>query len=187
MIIHSEKRWVVITPPKTGSTTANLLLRSPAFGGRLSWDSSGWDHHNSEVPGWASDFRRFITVRDPFARASSLYRWHLREHRVYGHPEPARPFSGFISRCLAGEMHGIFSRLMTDYASDATPIRLERLHDDVRTLEPDGAFNVPHENRDAGALHWSDAYRDDPDARDVVARWAAPDFERFEYPGQGVI
>ncbi len=167
MIINERQRWLVITPPKTGSTTLWHLLASPEFGGHR----VGHDPHDATIPEGCEGHRVFMSVRDPFARAASLYRMQM----------TAESFSGYVERALLGRQ---VSRLQWATLCDwhrghVTPIRLENLASDLGQLGPSGPHEIPHENR--GPDPWAVAYEREPDAWPLVARWARPDCDRFDY------
>lgn len=177
MIINTAKRWIVITPSKTGSTTLNRLLLSRQFGGELHIER--W-HHNITVPEWAADFTVYLSIRNPFARASSLYRHQWRDSYT---SEPIAPFCEFIEHCLMNRACGEYywQTLMEWWPHDAIPIRLEHWAEDLTMLEPDGPYVIPTENIDPKLEHWSEVYDREPAAASMVHSWARLDFEQFGY------
>lgn len=183
MIINRAKRWLVITPPRTGSHSLNRLLSTETFGGTVT-KHNGQDHHESDVPEWAAGFRAFILVRNPYARASSLFRWGLENHLAYVETGPIPCFSRFVREAMIGRSWPeFFYRTISSYSSAQTiPLRLERLGRDLQSLEPRGQYHVTHENRDVQGIPWHRSYQDDPAARELVVEWASDDFERFGYP-----
>lgn len=178
LIINAKKRWVVITPSKTGSTSLNRLLISRQFGGTLHMDR--W-HHDVEIPEWADECRVYLAVRNPYARASSLYRHQWRDSYT---PEPISPFCEFIERCLMNRACGeYYWQTITDWwPHDTPPIRLEHWAEDLNLLEPDGPYVIPAENIDPKFEHWSEVYDREPGAASMVHSWARLDFEQFGYP-----
>ncbi len=177
MLIHYQKRWVVITPPKTGSNSLNRLLTTPQFGGLPYFQ--GW-HHNTEQPAEAADYQVYLSVRDPYARASSFYRFHLRDPWIR---EPWTPFSRFVQAVLLDRAASEFYwRSLTEWRPEPCHvIRLEHLAQDLEQLQPAGRYLIPLENADPGLEHWQAAYDRDPDAWPLVAEWARADCERFNY------
>jgi hypothetical protein len=179
VLIHRERRYVVITPPKTGSNSLIRLLAHPQFGASLYHDH--W-HHNTAVPADCAGFRVYLSVRHPMARAVSLYRHLARDE--WGN-EPVHPFPEFCRRILLGrEGDPFFWRPLGEWAEGlelAGVIRIEHAREDLAALEPSGSYVLPHDNQDP-ALRPPEWYYDQhPEALDLVAEWAAADMERFGY------
>lgn len=167
MIIHRAGRWLVVTPPKTGSNTMMRILTGPGFGGVVVRGED--DHHDTAIPRHAAGCRVYLSVRDPFARASSLYRW---EHMGLPHASRLMSFVDFCGRVLLDhDGHYKHWRTIDDwYPGPAIPIHVEAV-EDVRE-------NVQGEP-------WRAAYDREPGAWPLVARWAARDCRRFGYGGAG--
>jgi hypothetical protein len=73
MIYSHEHKFVYFSIPKTGSTTiSNILIEK--FGGILSYD-----RHDNRVPEDMKDYYKFATVRNPYERALSGYKYIYRK------------------------------------------------------------------------------------------------------------
>jgi hypothetical protein len=168
MIIHREKRWLVVTPPRCGSHTLNLLLTRPQFGGEIhTIGETG--HHNTEPPAYGMGCTRYLLVRNPFARAVSLWR--------YWSDGPS--FEEFAKLLAAGSL-GWFYRPLSDYG-EGIPIRLEHLAEDLASLGPSGPYITPHETPSHTLEPWQLTYDREPDAASCVRSWAAGDLEWLKY------
>jgi hypothetical protein len=70
LIISKRHRFVYLAPPKTASTTLHRWLSQPAFCDER-W--TGNFQHDTAIPDWARDYFTFASVREPVARAVSLW------------------------------------------------------------------------------------------------------------------
>jgi len=80
MIICERHRMVYLAPPKTGSVTVLRTLQEPPFHGETI--GKRYDHHNTV---WEERFRDwffFTTVRHPYERMVSLWRFACKEIRT---------------------------------------------------------------------------------------------------------
>jgi hypothetical protein len=181
VLIHRERRYVVVTPPKTGSCTLNRLLIRPPFGAFLSFDY--W-HHNTAIPSDCDGFRVYLSVRHPLARAASLYRHLARDE--WGNAA-VHPFAEFCRRVLLTTPHDVFfGRTLCEWADSlnrpiAGVIRLEHVREDLAQIEPDGPFVVPWENADPALRPASFWFAGDPNALPLALQWGRDDLERFGY------
>lgn len=73
MIIHHEKKWVLLTPPKTGSTSLHAVLTAKCGAIRTA------AQHDMDLPKECKKYAVFGTTRLPYDRAVSLW-W----HRLHG-------------------------------------------------------------------------------------------------------
>lgn len=69
MLINHDLRLVVVTPPKTGSTSLRTALTGRG------WEYSGFQHDACPIPYYSVA----AVVRDPYTRALSLWQHRLRE------------------------------------------------------------------------------------------------------------
>lgn len=157
-----------MTPPRCGSHTANLLFTRPQFGGEVHTHGER-GHHNTEPPAYGLGCREYLLVRNPYARAVSLWRWHGDVPR----------FEDFARMLAAGSLGWFYSPLSA--YGDGEPIRLEHLDDDATKLGPSGPYIVPHEHPSPTLEPWRIAYDREPVAAESVAAWAASDLERLSY------
>jgi len=191
MIINHARRWVIITPPKTGSTTLRTLLVDESAG-RDTCCFTG-HQHDATLPRDCQSYGVFATVRNPYDRAVSLW-WHRlwdirHEQGTVGAgcsgPSVAalaceHPFSEFVGWMATAE--AFFAWPCTRWLRFVPAyrvLRLESLGADLRRwrLLPTGR-PIPHENRTGhGPVH---AYYT-PEIRDVIRASHRDDFEAFGY------
>jgi hypothetical protein len=139
------------------------------------------DQHDTRVPPGCGHYLTIASVRNPYARAVSL--WHHRA-RVFPGTPGAASFAEFVANIghyddpfFDWPLAGWFPR---GQRLDCL-IRQETLEADVRALGlADGPFEVPRENC-AHAGCWQFHYRHAPGALERVREWEAESFERFGY------
>lgn len=174
MILLPRHQAVIITPPKTGSTSLHTQLCTERHGGIMVIGPMPDGHvgkHTFALPPDAQGMRICVVVRDPYARFLSLlghiHKYHRRPETIAGLAETvgdhwfSEPISASIDR--AGfepyqyqywQLEHIESCLATIGITESPP----RLNPALTQLEIDD---------------------------DVVRRiegWARPDCERFDYP-----
>lgn len=172
MIVNAKRRWVYVGAPKTGSSTLHCLLAFPPFNGVASECQ-----HDSVPPD--ESYRTFISVRNPYSRAVSLYSHYQKiEGRQLG-------FEEFLRLLLGGSATGALRYHQTQAAfyrglrADAM-IRLESIHFNLHELQLVGEpFIVPWENR-LTDVAWQWLY-EDRRLLGLVRDWAGEDFERYGY------
>ncbi len=177
MLIHREHRYVVITPPKTGSHTLARLLSRPVFGAQ---EYASETHHNITIPADCAGFRVYLSVRHPLARAVSLYRW---RHQEDWGDEPIYPFLDFC-RELVSPLAKPFDATLVAWAGGldlSGTIRLEHLREDLAALGPRGDYVIPHENIDPALRPPRWYYERTPEALPLALQWGAADMDRFGY------
>jgi hypothetical protein len=184
MVVNHARRWVLITPPKTGSTSLTYLFSFPPFAGECATMGEPGpnlsDQHETRIPEACAGYLVIASVRNPYARAVSLY--HHRRRTMPGAPGTAS-FAAFAEG-LGGYGDPFFDWPLTRWLEGLRVdrlIRQECLEADVRALglapEP---YDVPRENV-AGAGSWQWAYRHAPGALGRVRSWAGDSFTRFGY------
>jgi hypothetical protein len=177
MIIHYARRWVYLGVPKTGSTTMHLLLSRPPFGGEDVY-GMGNEQHRMEIPPGCDDYLTFATVRDPIARAMSLYRQFHKAHRDL---PGGSSFPEFVACVLHGEEHRrrygrFFCATQAEWLRGLRVdrvLRLEHLRDDLERLGlVDEPFELPRAN--VSRVELPDI---DPTTLARVRAWAAADYD----------
>lgn len=170
MIILSQQRLVLTTPPKTGSTTVHATLCAvggiyvigPQADGRV-------DKHTIDVPLQAHSYGQYILVRDPYDRAKSLYSHYC----IYNHAP--MPLDDWIDTVLLAGVEP-FNQSISEYLSES-PIdynywKLEFLASALRQFEIDA--NITWLNSGLGAPLTDDQ-------RKRIEPWAKDDEKRFDY------
>jgi len=193
MIINHDRRWLIITPPKTASTT----LRKMFLDQRNSKEAccfSGYQH-DATVPAGCHDYAVFATVRNPYERAVSLWwhrMWDMCKEDGIGRAGNRRkfprdildeyPFSQFVGWITNTETP-FFSwpcirwfRFLPSYSI----LRVESLSSDLRRVNLMRAGDaVPHENR---TNHGPARSYYTADVQDAIWRLFRDDFQAFDYP-----
>jgi hypothetical protein len=208
MVINHQRRWIYLGPPKTGSTTLTYLLtdgddfrRSAAprdlrvFGGMK---HAG--QHCMDIPRECASYFTFVSIRNPYSRAVSLWwHWNCESRRL---DRPRLTFDQFLVRLLDSQAdpasnalaggdfyHFTLSRWLRWVPRLDRIIRQEQLEGDLNELNLAAPITLPQINRSPahrlgdGSLekrgNWRD-YLTSETASHVVA-WAKDDFERFGY------
>ena len=184
MIILPKLRRVIVTPPRCGSTTLRaMLVAGKRPHGYLVLDPVK-ELHTPFIPQLAAAFRVSLLVRDPYARAASLWK------RMCQFQDKSPEFSAYAADLAAGKIDRWFiGWTCADYedaircaGQPATPrrpdhtIHLERLAEDLRRI----GIDQPVEHKNAtDPIPLDKVYTGA--ARDHIQQWAARDFERYGY------
>ncbi len=191
MIVHHEGRWIYLGIPKTASTTLHRFL--PRYGG-----VAHGDQHETAIPEAWRDYRVFVSVMNPFRRATALWRmwgkdvakgaWWTEGYR----PEIVTEFRAFVDTFFLDPAEPD-RRPVTEWSmcrwlehaelpAEPEILYAERLSSELlRAGILERRQDVPVQNKSGNATWWK-SY-DDALERDVV-EWAKEDFERFGYPRQ---
>ncbi len=208
MIVNEEEKWVYVAPPKTGSTTLHReLVRAPWNGRRL----DPVEQHEMMVPDSWQNFLILATVRCPYCRAVSLYWHYLRDIRAlrckadgiedrddwnkYPLPHDEYPFERFLEMVIAGSLEEFEPH---DFPFFLFPLRgwlaqlsrvdvtlhLENLNEEFNRLPFVGDRQANFGKHNAPVAHptWP-SYKNNRTI-ELIHRWAAPDFEHYDYPYQ---
>lgn len=172
MIIFHEKKLVVVTPYKCGSTSLHSMLCSPDHGGVYTigpqFDGCEIDKHTFEIPYAAKDYYVCVVVRDPVLRSVSLW-------TAYCKLNGWKSFEWWVDNEL---LH------------DPRNKPISRLIDDAKLSEPWGYWKLEYIQ---GVLAENGIYQDLPRLNEGpkiaipdncigrVITWAVPDIQRFNY------
>lgn len=165
MIVDQRNKWCILTPPKTASTTLQIVFKEPKFSAAV----VGAQHCMDPPEGVK---RVLATVRDPWARTVSLWRHRCLESyqrlvRDTGEdPFPLRdetrhflaqaakeyPFMTFMDDVDDKRLNDFFSFSLCDWLQYVTPeiIHLERLNEELKAALPDLPWDqekLPFHNR----------------------------------------
>ena len=166
MIALPDKKLLILTPPKCGSTSLHALLCQqensvfiigPQLDGRI-------DKHTSRIPFDFRNYKRYIVVRDPYTRFLSLYKHHL----LFNDYEP---IDDFIKNYYKNSFN---QNITSAYKIKCNYWKLENL---PQCLEEVG---IGHNML---LLNESEIESEDLTAKHKaeIANWAKPDCESFNY------
>lgn len=174
MLINVQAGWAIITPPKTASTTLSTYF---------SEFYTGQQHDTTLPPGWNG--RLYVTCRNPFDRAVSLWMHHLwdlakaRDAKPNAEA-PERTFEQFLEM---RESLGPFFGPAAWWVRGFPPTRVLRVENMENALRREGMISsdatLPRYNQ-TRHRPWIDYYLRETAER--VMRDFADDFERFGYP-----
>jgi len=172
MIVFHEKKLVVVTPYKCGSTSLHSMLCSPDHGGVYTigpqFDGSETDKHTFDIPYAAKDYYVCVVVRDPMTRVVSLWTQHCKFHGW-------KSFDWWVDNELA---------------NDCKNKPIAKLIEEARIREPFGYWKLEYIQ---GCLTQNGIYQELPRLNEGpkieipdscigrVIGWALPDIQRFEY------
>jgi len=157
MLIASDESWCVLTPPKTASTAlSHYFSAHPEFGVKTTPKAM----HTMEPPEGA---KVLLIVRNPFTRATSLWRHRLGELQVEGeewyHPETLQvdptkyTFLTFMDEVREQELDDFFWRTLTEWTRWVEVdqvLQFENLHADLQAALPMldwEKISIPFRNR----------------------------------------
>ena len=189
MIVSTARRFCFVSTPKCGTNSLYAVLEE-RFGGVR--QRPGF--HRNIVPAAARNFFRWTVVRNPFARAVSIW-WSTVKNPANRRVALAElrkakggdGFEAFLEWMIAGPAENLATRClrqnMTDWLRPAEPfqavLHLERIEKEILDLPFWKPVPLPHRNRSDGRPPWRTFITEK--ARDLVLAWAGPDFERFGY------
>ena len=207
MIVSRKYHLVYICPPKTGSNSLTSVLCESPYEGR-SWDQR-YAHHNTLWVPELAEYFYFISVRNPYERMFSFWKFVLHHaatkgRQPYGHkswrrffPKPVKHPVSFEQFVLHGPqtrkqwLRQKWNRLLRTVWScgwhvqqlqkpiDAV-LHLETLPADIQRIPYLQHVVIPHTN--AGPVKqrpWQESYT--PELVQAVQDWWPDDFEQFGY------
>jgi len=171
MIIFPDKKLVVVTPYKCGSTSLHSMLCNPDHGGIYCIGPQFGceiDKHTFEIPYAAKDYYVCVVVRDPMTRVVSLWTqycklngwksfdWWVDNELL--HDPRNRPISTLIDEAKLSEPWGYWKLeyIQGVLAENGIYQELPRLNEGPKIAVPDDCIGR-------------------------VLGWAVPDIQRFEY------
>lgn len=189
MIVLPDHELVILTPPKTGSSSAHAALCNAKFGGiyvegPLPGQPVAIECHSFVVPRRYCNYRLAVLTRNPYARAKSLYA-HARHY-----DRERRGLAGFVRDRLIARRHSWWHWPLSIYVGLAKrfsgrrsveSVRLEFVLDDLRRLGiVIDEFPREHVLEDSTSDVASDV-------ADLVNVWASDDFRLGGYSTVGAI
>lgn len=207
MIVSRKHHLVYVCPPKTGSNSLLEVLVSSQFEGRL-WDQRYAQHNTLWVPELA-DFFYFITVRNPYERMFSFWKFALfhaetRGQQQFGSPvwrqyfpKPVKHPVSFQQFVLQGQqtqkqwLKKKWDRLMRTVWSCGWHVKqlqkplnaivhLETFAADLQSVPFLRDVVIPHVNIGPQKQRpWQEFYT--PELMQAVQDWWPDDFEQFGY------
>lgn len=189
MMTAPDGSWRYLGPPKTGTTLLHTVLETPCIAGVY----SGFRHDMEPLPN--PDGKIYVSVRNPFTRAVSLWKhalYHLGGGGMPTGPKQGRdrlteeeyPFSQFLVDVRGDKYDAFFTftlcRWLLYIPKVDDLIRLESINRDLRRLFPQlpRDFVTPHLN--VGFDHTTRPYAEAANVESVLT-WMQPDFDRFGY------
>ena len=161
---------VIYTPPKCGSSSLHSYYTGWIHVIGPQFDTGVIEKHTTHLPYEAKENAEcWMIVRNPYDRASSLYRHWLRWCDEHG------SFEFFLRNTVhVGEYSFLSSSLYQFYMkTERPPVRIIKLE----AIEDELQIHLPHDNKGLNAdVKWT------PYCIEFVRNWFAADFEHFDYP-----
>lgn len=193
MIVCEAKKLLYLAPPKTGSASVVRLLTQPEFGG-YNYDTK-INHHNTV---WEKRFQNwyiFITVRHPYTKAVSFWRYACAQALTRKNPENPRSWCNAFPDGLPNlEGFLFFPRMQyafntawrTSWHMEQLPRPVDKVvyqeffDADMAQVVPLRGHKLIRENDGpASRCHWHTFYTKEAISQ-VQELWGA-DFEAFGY------
>ena len=178
MIVLSSQKLVILLPPRTGAHSLIAWLVRPEIGGQI---VGGW--HGYCVPREYADYAIAATVRDPFSRAVSLWRWYAMNLNEMPDAEPLS-FAAFVRRMP--RLPPYYSVSQTRWLRESEPVywlRCARLSEEVMRVpglaEIAQKHGPPLHLGASGERSWWRRYSATTARR--LARWWADDVVLWEW------
>jgi len=177
MILLPDKKILLITPPRCGSTSLHYALCEQGNGvyvmGPQLDAARHIEKHTFALPHQAIHYKKYIVVRNPYDRITSFYAHYSKytdkpltfaeyiETRVIPHKDvDCYPISSAIDRM--------------DYYYIDRHLKIEDINTGLKNIGID--INIPKLNSsNKPPLHWT------PDLRFLIKTWGSNDFVRFNY------
>ena len=183
MVVCEPGRWLFVSVPKCGTNTLYQVLLDRFDAARV---KPGF--HRNQVPPAFADYYTWAVVRNPYARAVSLW-WRTRHdptaRRILSEGPAELP--AFIRWLMTGPEAAAKRSLDLSMSAWLQPVRLDRfcrlenLSAELSGLPFwDGrSVDLPRLNVGADRTGWRDYMT--LDAVAAIQEWAGDDFERFGY------
>lgn len=189
MIILPSHKLCIITPPHTASRHLHKALCNPAIGGLYTLGPNPdnvIDHHFTQICSEYHDYKRVLVVRNPFGRATGLYRHYLWacEHM----PETVKAlgiawdqFANYLAIDHFNKLDWLYrytiTRLINNTYYDHI-IKYENLSSELNMLLG-LEVEIPPKYEDSPVEY--EEYYKDQQIRSWIFTWGYPDFWRY-YP-----
>ncbi len=187
MIIINDKRIVILTPPKCGSTFLGDAVEGHLITTENNNDNSPHDVHGMKVPGVCRDFKILMVCRNPYDRLVSLYFEMCRQQMKQG--KASHGFADFASSLiqLHAKHNWFYGFSVMDFLLHFKKINLTDRPEMVRieNIESDLACHGI-ELKSGGRPHESDRngweyYLPVGELRQGIRDWYHPDFALGNY------
>jgi len=186
MVISDKFEFVYIDVPKTGSISFERIFKEKFFAKAVSPKNSNLTKHCREIPPHAQNYKKIISVRNPYDRLKSLYSFHLQRQTKIDHEYTVDDFlnkiineveeyqkNGFLMYLSINDYLLPFDLHDTDYI-----IHLENAEEQINNLEfVDTPVVFPWRNKSekksVNMLNFETIKK--------VNIWAQHDFKQFGY------
>lgn len=178
MLISHRQKWIYICTPKTGSHSVTDWFNRWDRGSEV---INSEDYHETRTPPGCAEYYRWTTVRNPYSRAVSLWKYHQdRENH------PRYTFGRF---CEILDSDGLLATLGFSAQSQCDFLVGQALDCVVRLEElKSGLSKLPFDKPPLESLRWINTTEHaawesyyTPEIAGRVRNWAKHDFELFEY------
>jgi hypothetical protein len=188
MLILPKQESIIITPPKTGSNTLHLEGIPGAIWvyGFAGHDTSSITQHTTLIPNaMYADFKVYLTVRNPYQRAYSLYKHQVKYQHYKG------TFHDWIIHCLKWPDNFFFQPCAWFADNTFHLIAGKRIRCQVTNFLKLESLQSQLEEK-IGLTFDHELVRRHPNGEDkasftdlekhLIGRWAKDDFGRYQYP-----
>lgn len=185
MIVDTKHKFVYFDIPKTASSTLDQIFIK--HGGKLVKPPSKLAKHNRIVPAYALEYKKIVSIRNPYDRATSHYFMAIRNKTNI----PTKSFEDYLDYCISTleESTNTTNSLMYHwfpmwkflgdwlYKIDYI-IRFEHLNEDLAKIPFIKISNIPHINE---VPHKKFEEIKTSNIINKINTWAEKDFEIFGY------
>jgi len=190
MIIHNKKEFVYLNIPKTGTQSLDQIFTG--IGGkwvRVQNISPGAQSHYRHIPQHAKEYKKIISVRNPYTRMLSMYNFELGRDSVNALGKTFKEYCEWaLDLTYNADIHTEDDNIYRYFPcwKYAEPngwdyvIKTESISNDINNIPflTDSVKNIPHNNKSQG-LTWEQAKT--TEIIHIINKWAGKDFELFGY------
>ena len=188
MIISDEFEFVYIDVPKTGSISFERLFKEH-FSGKVvpPTHDKNLSKHCREIPRHANNYKKIVSVRNPYDRAMSLYIYHLHAAKI---SQEEYSFVNFLDEIIENQskyekenylMYLSMYQYLSPFDMSASTyiVQLENAREQINRLPfVSRPVEIPWRNKGLESTK-SESISDDAIAR--INIWAVNDFELGGY------
>lgn len=193
MFVSDSHRLLYLAPPKTGSTTVGHVLRQAPFYG---YQQALGTQHNTIWDDRYRDYYIFLSVRHPYTRAVSFWRYGCKralEHDCGWRDAFRQWFNAGLPNVagffripdLADTLRGMWR---CSWHCEQVPrpidklVRFERFAADLAEIESVNLRTLPHLNPGVPSNRpWHSFLESSAEAVELIQEFWAEDFDRFGY------